>query len=146
MKPYHGQFVWYDLMVAGSAEVAAFYRAVAGWEATDSGLTDRHYTILSAASVPVGGLLEAPPGRDAAPSWNGYIGVEDVDGCAVQVTAGGGTIHRPAEDIPGVGRFAIVADPQGATFALFAPVDRPAPPPVAARHGGPCRLARVGQQ
>jgi predicted enzyme related to lactoylglutathione lyase len=55
----------------------------------------------------------------ARPAWIGYVGVDDVDGFAERVKAAGGTIHKPAEDIPGVGRFAVVADPQGASFVLF---------------------------
>jgi predicted enzyme related to lactoylglutathione lyase len=53
--------------------------------------------------------------------WIGYIGVDDVDGFIVRLNAAGGSVHRPAETIPGVGRFAVVADPQEADFVLFAP-------------------------
>ena len=45
-----------------------------------------------------------------------------------QVKRLGGTVHMPPSDIPDVGRFAVVADPQGATFMLFKPVDRRARP------------------
>lgn len=45
--------------------------------------------------------------------------MDDVDAHAERVKAAGGAVHRPPEDIPGVGRFAVVADPQGAVFILF---------------------------
>ena len=51
--------------------------------------------------------------------WSGYIGVEDVDVSVKELKAKGGTVKRPPEDIPGVGRFAVVTDPYGATFNLF---------------------------
>ena len=59
--------------------------------------------------------------KGARPGWHGYIGVADVDKSAQALKAGGGTIHRPPEDITGVGRFAVVSDPQGAMFYLFTP-------------------------
>lgn len=54
-----------------------------------------------------------------SPAWMGYIGVDDVDAAAAGVAEAGGAIHRPPEDIPDVGRFAVVADPQGAVFMLL---------------------------
>jgi predicted enzyme related to lactoylglutathione lyase len=67
----------------------------------------------------------------APPSWTGYIWVESVDDAAAKVRAAGGRVMREAMDIPNIGRFAIVADPQGAYFVLFrdAGGDPPAPPP-----------------
>ena len=56
------------------------------------------------------------PGR---PGWIGYIGVDDVDACAARIKEAGGGVHHAPEDIPGIGRFAVVADPQGAAFVLF---------------------------
>jgi hypothetical protein len=69
----------------------------------------------------IAGLMPAPPDMQGAPPmWLGYIGVEDVDAYAAKMTAAGGSVKRPPEDIPnGVGRFAVVADPHGAAFYLF---------------------------
>ena len=52
-------------------------------------------------------------------AWSGSVGVDDVDAMALRVAAAGGRICRPPEGIPGVGRFAVAADPQGAEFVLF---------------------------
>jgi hypothetical protein len=57
----------------------------------------------------------------APPHWIGYVGVPDVDAAARDVKKLGGVVHHEPTDIPQVGRFAIVADPQGAVFALFTP-------------------------
>jgi uncharacterized protein len=67
----------------------------------------------------------------AQPCWTGYIGVDDVDATAARVTAAGGAIHRAPQDIPGVGRFAVAADPHGARFMLFrGNGEPPAAPPA----------------
>jgi predicted enzyme related to lactoylglutathione lyase len=117
-----GKFVWCDLMTTDLASATAFYTAVIGWTTADSGLTDRSYTVLHAGGAPIGGMMAWPqPALDAGarPAWTGYIGIADVDATAARVTAAGGTVHHGPDDIPGVGRFAAVADPQGAMFTLF---------------------------
>ncbi len=53
------------------------------------------------------------------PLWIGYIGVDDVDATVEAITARGGPVFIPPNDIPGVGRFAMVADPQGAPFYVM---------------------------
>jgi predicted enzyme related to lactoylglutathione lyase len=88
------------------------------------------YTILSAEGLPMGGLMKLPaPGMP--PVWLGYIGVPDTDAAAKQIVEAGGTIHHPPDNIPNVGRFAVVADPGGAVFQLLAPLPRAEAPPPA---------------
>jgi hypothetical protein len=53
------------------------------------------------------------------PNWKPYFAVSDVDATAKKVKSAGGQIHQPPADIPKVGRFSIVSDPQGASFALI---------------------------
>lgn len=135
MSGSHGRFVWYELMTSDVAAAEAFYGAVLGWEGQDCDIPGVTYKILSAGGNPVAGAMAMPPvceGMD--PNWTGYVAVEDVDAAAGRVAELGGTVHRAPDDIPGVGRFAIVADPQGAVFALFR-MEREAPPPPAM--GGP---------
>ena len=75
-----------------------------------------------AGEAQVGGIMPIPDdakAMGATPSWMGYIGVDDVDGYAKKVKAAGGVIHREPTDIPGIGRFAVAADPHGAGFILF---------------------------
>ncbi len=59
--------------------------------------------------------------RGVPPCWTGYIGVPDVDAKTSQFVEAGGTVHVPATDIPGVGRFSLVTDPFGAALVLFKP-------------------------
>lgn len=122
MSEIPNKFVWYDLMTSDHKAAESFYRKVIGWGAMNAGVADRSYTIFSMGSAMVGGLMPIPEeasARGARPMWTGYIGVDDVDGYAARVTAAGGKISRAPEDIPGVGRFAVVGDPHGATFVLF---------------------------
>ena len=69
----------------------------------------------------------------------GYVGVSDVDAYAKKVVVAGGTLHRPPENIPGVGRFAVAADPHGAGFILFKGSSDEAPAPAA-----PLTLGHIG--
>jgi predicted enzyme related to lactoylglutathione lyase len=117
-----GRFIWYDLMTTDVEAAAAFYGAVVGWTAKDSGVPGQTYTLLSAGPDMVAGLMPIPPhAGGAAPGWMGYMGVDDVDAYTKTVQATGGTVHREPQDIPGVGRFSVVADPQGAAFMFFTP-------------------------
>ncbi len=116
------RFVWYELMTNDSVVATAFYRAVVGWDAADAGMPDGPYTLFSVAGTPVAGLMALPAeGRQsgAEPRWIGYVGVPDVDAHLPHLIQAGGAVHRMPTDIPGVGRFAVVADPQGSVFVLF---------------------------
>jgi predicted enzyme related to lactoylglutathione lyase len=130
------QFVWYELMTSDAKAAESFYRKVVGWNAQDASQGDMKYTALLAGEAPVAGLMTLPKeacDAGARPGWLGYIGVDDVDAYAGRVTKAGGKIHVPPTDIPNVGRFAMVADPQGVTFNLFKPsaeMSRPAADPA----------------
>jgi uncharacterized protein len=122
MSTAHGSFVWYDLMTTDTAAAQTFYRNVLGWSAQDAGMPDMSYTILSAGEIPLGGLMALPEearNAGARPGWLGYVAVDDVDASAARAKQAGGAVHRAPADIPGVGRFAVIADPQGAVLTLF---------------------------
>jgi uncharacterized protein len=115
-------FVWYDLMTPDLKSATAFYGDVVGWRIADSGMPGMSYSILNAGDVMVGGLMQRPPEMgESAPGWQGHIYSPDVDNDAQRVAKAGGRVHRPPTDIPGIGRFAVVADPGGAAFILFQP-------------------------
>jgi uncharacterized protein len=117
-------FVWYELHTPDAAAAAAFYSPVLGWSTQDAGIPNRKYTRVCVERTPVGGLLEkAATGFTSGEGarWMGYIGVHDVHLYSKLVLQAGGVVHRAAEEIPGVGTFAVAADPQGAIFTLFQP-------------------------
>ncbi len=110
-------FCWFELVTTDTEAAQAFYGAVVGWTTELSSGPAGPYTIFKAPKdIPVGGMLEM---KDMPPAWLGYVAVDDVDAFASKVAAAGGQIHKAPQDIPDVGRFAVVADPQGAIFVLF---------------------------
>jgi predicted enzyme related to lactoylglutathione lyase len=117
-------FIWYDVMVKDLTAATAFYGEVVGWQIVDAGMPGMKYSILKANGIDVGGMMEMPAdaaARSAPSLWTGYIYVPDVDKAVKAVTRKGGSICQPPQDIPGVGRFAVVMDPHGAVFQLFTP-------------------------
>ncbi|THK36057.1 VOC family protein [Ensifer sp. MPMI2T] len=122
MTGQHGKFVWYELMTTDTKAAQTFYENVIGWRGSDAGMPGIEYTLLSVGDRHVAGLMTMPEGAldmKIPPAWLGYVAVDDVDAAAAKLTADGGNVHRAPDDIPGVGRFAIVSDPHGAVFALF---------------------------
>jgi predicted enzyme related to lactoylglutathione lyase len=117
-------FVWYELMTSDAAAAKAFYSKVVGWNTEDVPMPGMTYTLLRTGDTQIGGLMALPKEAGDAgmkPCWVAYVGVDDADGAAAKVKRLGGQILREPADIPNVGRFAVVADPQGAAFNLFKP-------------------------
>lgn len=117
-----GKFVWYELMTSDTAAAEGFYRSVLGWRARDAGMPGFSYTLFTVGERPVSGMFSITPeicAEGGRPGWFGYVAVSDVDAYADRFAKSGGKIHKAPEDIPGIGRFAVVADPQGAVLALF---------------------------
>ena len=117
-----GRFVWYELMTTDLPAARAFYGRVVGWNTVDAKMPGMDYWMFAAGEKTVAGAMTLPEEArkmGAPPSWMGYVAVPDVDASAARATAKGGAVHVPPMDIPGVGRFAIIADPQGAAIALF---------------------------
>jgi predicted enzyme related to lactoylglutathione lyase len=124
MTTFPGDFIWYDLMTPDPDAGRAFYKAVIGWHMADSEVPGVDYTVLSVGPAPVGGLMVLSDDAKAMgvpPCWTGYIGSDDVDTDAKRATEAGGSVRKPPADIPGVGRYAVIADPHGAVFILFKP-------------------------
>ncbi|NIJ07517.1 hypothetical protein FHS31_001113 [Sphingomonas vulcanisoli] len=111
-------FVWYELMTPDRTAAADFYAQVVGWTAEDA--PGMPYTLLKAGDHQIAGIMETPEHAEGMPpQWFGYIGAEDVDTKVKAVEAAGAALQLGPQDIPGVGRFAVIADPQGAKFMLF---------------------------
>ena len=120
----HGDFIWYELLTSDPDAAQEFYREVVGWNARDAGMGgDMDYRLLSARDgSDVAGLMaltdEMKTGG-ARPGGLGNIGGDDVDKPVDDIKAAGGAVHMPPDDIPDVGRFAMVADPQGVVFYVM---------------------------
>jgi len=114
-----GRFVWFELMTSDPKAAAAFYSPVTGW-GTAAWDGPMPYTMWTVNGVPIGGLMQLPD-ASAPPFWLAHISTPNVDETVTQAIALGARVLAPAADIPTIGRFAVLADPQGATFAAFTP-------------------------
>lgn len=109
-----GTFVWDELQTADGEKARQFYTALFGWTAKVS----PEYTEWHQGNAARGGMRET---KDTPPHWLVYFAVEDVDATTKQSESLGGKTVVPPMDIPKVGRFSVLQDPQGAYFALFKP-------------------------
>jgi uncharacterized protein len=119
-----GGFGWNELGTRDTAGAKEFYTAVFGWGTQEEG-SERAgtYTVWTVGEAMVGGMIDInalglPP--EVPPHWLVYFTVEDGDTAVERVQAGGGDVRMGPIDIP-VGRFAVVADPFGAVFAIIQP-------------------------
>ena len=135
---FHGRFVWQELMTEDTASAATFYSKVVGWH-TQPSAVDPSYTQFGVGSNYYAGMMKLPDearASGAKPQWLPYIGAADLEATVAAAERLGGTVKRAAHDIPTIGRFAILADPQGAAFAVFKPaMDGGATPPATPPRG-----------
>jgi predicted enzyme related to lactoylglutathione lyase len=124
------RFVWYELMTSDLDAAVAFYGKVVGWDVRDSGMPGMKYMLFGKDGKDVGGMMgwSSVGMNDMPTAWKGHIYTPDVDAEVKAVVADGGKEYKAAQDIPGVGRFAVVGDPQGAEYLLFQPNQTYAPP------------------
>ncbi len=125
-------FFWYELMTTDIDAASAFYTAVVGWKPQDFAGSPGmpRYIVMNVGERGVGGIMKMPAeaGANIHPAWVGYIHATDTDAATEAVEKAGGTVYRAPDDIPGVGRFSVVADPQGAVFNLLHPNGPDQPP------------------
>jgi predicted enzyme related to lactoylglutathione lyase len=118
-----GRFVWHELMTTDPAGAQRFYSQVVGWT-TAPFPGEPSYTIWQVGGAGVGGCMAMPPelrAKNVPSNWLAYIGSPNVDDTSAEVTRLGGTVQREPMEIPDVGRFAVIMDPEGAVFAIFTP-------------------------
>lgn len=116
----HGAFSWFELMTTDVDGAKKFYGQLFGWETESFPMGDMDYTVLKVDGKGVGGMMSLPAGCEGMPpSWDLYVTVKDVDATAAAVAALGGEVLRPPMDIPGVGRFCVIRDPQGAVICAI---------------------------
>ncbi len=116
-----GMASWPELHTPDAAAAAAFYGGLFGWTTQPpAGLDTVQYAEWSNGKRPFGGLMpmKGPEWQGIPPHWMIYVTVADCDERAAKVKELGGNVCVPPTDIPNVGRFAVVDDPQGATFSI----------------------------
>jgi uncharacterized protein len=121
MVSSNGRFVWYELMTTDIEAAKLFYANVIGWGTRDVSMPGFAYKLFTAKDAPVTGLMNLPDDArraGVAAHWMGYVGVDDVDAAVARVKQLGGAVHVSPMDVPDIGRFSVIADPQMATLAL----------------------------
>lgn len=118
----HGAFSWSELMTTDPAGAAAFYGQLFGWKSKDMDMGTGAYHVQSIGDSMVGGIMGMPPGAPPGmpPMWAVYVTVNNVEETIALCEKLGGKVAVPAMDVPGVGRMAVIADPQGATLNIMA--------------------------
>ena len=115
-----GMISWSELMTSDLAAAKNFYAQVFGWELEQACNTEMEYTIVKANGREIAGMMTLPPEAEGAPPcWGTYVTVDDVDATAAKAESLGATICVPPRDIPKVGRFCVIQDPQGAFISAI---------------------------
>ncbi|MBL8482973.1 MAG: VOC family protein [Rhodocyclaceae bacterium] len=117
-----GDWCWNELSTPDDLAALAFYEQAFGYRHISRDMGDFVYHILTRADGGMcGGLMRTPLGAPPQPFWTPYVVVEDADAIAARAPELGGMLCYGPQDIPDVGRFAVLADPQNAVFAVLKP-------------------------
>lgn len=123
-----GRFVWYELMTTDTDAAKRFYGDVVGWSSAPFEGAPMPYTMWQRGEKPIGGLMELPAEArkgGVPPHWLAYVSTPDVDATVERAKKLGGQVIMGPDEIPNVGRFAVLKDPQGAAFALHSSNTQP---------------------
>jgi len=116
----HGAFSWSELTTGDPEAAAAFYGKLFGWRVETMDMGTGPYHVVKVGDTSVAGIMKTPAETGPMPpAWGCYVTVDNTDATVAQATALGGKIVAPAMDIPGVGRMAVIADPQGAVISVM---------------------------
>ena len=115
----HGQFIWYELTTSDVDAAKKFYPRFTGW---GTQAFDNDYTMWTTGGVPMAGLFRLSDEmrqQGVPPNWMPYVESDNVDETVAKAASLGGRLVYGPDDIPGTGRFAVLQDPQGATFGVY---------------------------
>jgi len=116
-----GPVAWCELITPDTAKAGAFYQDLFGWGRTEQkmpGMEDFAYHMFMAGDRQAGGMSGPMPNMNHI-GWVTYFSVDNVDAKTEAAKGAGATQLVPPSDIPNIGRFSWLKDPQGALFALF---------------------------
>ncbi|MBI1796969.1 MAG: VOC family protein [Candidatus Eisenbacteria bacterium] len=117
-----GSLCWTELMTRDTAKAGAFYTALFGWKTDVMTMGPMSYTVFKRDDTGAGGMMAISPDMgQVPPNWMPYFAVTDTDAIVAKANQVGGRVIAPAQDVPNVGRFAVLQDPQSAVFAVLTP-------------------------
>jgi hypothetical protein len=116
----HGRFSWHELLTTDEEGAKTFYSKLFGWQYEIFPSEEMTYHVIKAGGEETGGIMKIPPqAAGQPPIWGIYVTVDNVDETVKLAEKLGGKIHVPPTDIPKVGRFAVIQDPQGAYLSVI---------------------------
>lgn len=116
----HGALCWNELLTNDTGPAGEFYAGLFGWSASEQDMGGMVYTVFMNGERPAAGMMKIDKSwGEVPPNWLVYFAVNDCDGCVEEARSLGGLILNGPMDIPGVGRMAVLMDPQGAVFAVI---------------------------
>ncbi|MFH1843703.1 MAG: VOC family protein [bacterium] len=119
-QPVAGQFCWTELSTPNPDGARDFYTAIFGWDSRDMPMGEAGtYTIFRRGEKDESGMMPTPVGCQAPANWLPYIAVDNTDSVTAAARELGAQVHVEPQDIPDVGRFAVIADPTGASFGII---------------------------
>jgi uncharacterized protein len=111
-----GSYAWCELQTRDTAAATAFYTKLFGWKAGGAS----EYVHWSKDGADLGGMIAIQKEwGDVPPSWMIYVDVTDVDRAITDAKARGGNVVVPVNALQSGGRWAVLADPQGAVFGVY---------------------------
>jgi uncharacterized protein len=116
-----GTMCWADLMTPDAASAKKFYQGLFGWTVEPGQHDTSGYLHIKNGEHFIGGIPPAQPNPQAPPHWLIYFLVENCDAATQKATGLGAKVFVPPTSMENVGRWSVIADPQGAVFALFQP-------------------------
>jgi hypothetical protein len=128
----HGKWVWYELRSKDVEKSKAFFTELLGWQIEQQDMNGMKFELVKSGGKDVATI--SPTEGKAKSHWVPFVSVPDVDAAVKTIEEQKGKVVKPAADIPDIGRFAIVTDPNGVEFAVFKGTrsdepDAPAPVP-----------------
>jgi predicted enzyme related to lactoylglutathione lyase len=121
VKDEPGAFCWPELNTSDAAAAVGFYNGLFGWgHKTDPKGFAEGYTEWKMVECSIGGLMQIrPEWGQVPPHWMPYFQVADCDATVAQAQKLGAQAIVAPMDVPNVGRFAVLRDPQGAHFSII---------------------------
>jgi predicted enzyme related to lactoylglutathione lyase len=115
-----GTFCWPELATTDADAATRFYTGLLPWKSSVVDMGPVPYTMFQIGDAPAGGMMQmTAEWGGISPHWMVYFAVDDCGGRAEKAKNLGGTVKVPPTDIPAVGRFSVLQDPQGAVFSII---------------------------
>jgi predicted enzyme related to lactoylglutathione lyase len=117
-----GKFVWFEYAGGDAKKAQAFYGELFHWKTQAMPTPDgSSYTMITVGNQTIGGYAPTIPGEQPQAHWRAHVQVQDAAGAAQKIKSLGGKVIKEPHKMGDLGTMGLVADPQGAQFALWQP-------------------------